>query len=63
MPAGHPSVGGTASGGAPAAKPADITVAAVEPGQDIAYVYANRESLAGQRVSLRAQTNGDFYQP
>lgn len=55
MPPGHPSVAGSASDGAPAAKPADITVAAVEPGRDIAYVHANRESLAGQTISLRGK--------
>jgi hypothetical protein len=56
MPEGHPSVAGTASGGAaPSAKPTDITVASVESGQDIAYVHANRESLAGQTISLRGK--------
>jgi hypothetical protein len=55
MPAGHPSVAGSASGAAPAGQPADITVAAVEPGQDIAYVYANKDSLSGQTISLRGK--------
>jgi hypothetical protein len=48
MPPGHPSVdtaGDTAA--------ADTSVAALEPGQDIAWVYANKDSLAGQQVSLR----------
>jgi hypothetical protein len=31
----------------------DVAVAELEPGQNIAYVYANKESLAGQQVSLR----------
>jgi hypothetical protein len=40
---------------ASAAQPAvaDVTVEALEPGQDIAYVYANKDELAGQQVSLR----------
>ena len=33
----------------------DVTVAELEPGQNIAYVYANKESLAGQQVSLRGK--------
>ena len=31
----------------------DVAVAEFKPGQNIAYVYANKESLVGQRVSLR----------
>jgi hypothetical protein len=50
MPAGHPSIDGTVGNAA-----ADSTVAAVEPGQDIAWVHANRDSLAGQPVSLRGK--------
>jgi hypothetical protein len=50
MPAGHPAVDTAAD--APAA---DTTVAAVEPGQDIAWVHANRDELAGQQVSLRGK--------
>jgi hypothetical protein len=50
MPPGHPSVG-TAGGTAAA----DTPVAALEPGQDIAWVYANKDSLAGQQVSLRGK--------
>ena len=33
----------------------DLVVAAVEEGKDIAWVYANKESLAGQSVSLRGK--------
>jgi hypothetical protein len=48
MPPGHPSV--DAAGGTAAA---DTSVAALEPGQDIAWLHANRDSLAGEQVSLR----------
>ena len=34
---------------------ADTAVAAVEEGKDIAWVYANKDSLAGQPVSLRGK--------
>lgn len=34
---------------------ADVTVEAFEPGKDIAYVYANKDELAGQQVSLRGK--------
>ena len=42
---------------APAASPAvvDVDVEALEPGRDIAYVYANKEDLAGQEISLRGK--------
>jgi hypothetical protein len=50
MPAGHPAVDAEAG-----AQAADTTVAAVEPGQDIAWVHANRDELAGQQVSLRGK--------
>jgi hypothetical protein len=33
----------------------DTAVAELEPGQDIAYVYANKDSLAGTQVSLRGK--------
>ena len=33
----------------------DVTVEALEPGEDIAYIYANKEDLAGQQVSLRGK--------
>jgi hypothetical protein len=48
MPPGHPSV--DAAG---VAAPADTSVSALEPGQDIAWVHANRDSLAGEPISLR----------
>ena len=38
-----------------AAASAPVAVAAVEEGKDIAWVYANKDSLAGQPVSLRGQ--------
>jgi hypothetical protein len=50
MPPGHPSVdtaGDTAA--------AETPVAALEPGQDIAWLHANRDSLSGQQVSLRGK--------
>lgn len=50
LPPGHPSTDGAAD-----AAPADATVAALEPGQDIAYLYANKDSLAGQKISLRGK--------
>lgn len=50
MPPGHPGV--DAAGVAPAA---DTSVATLEPGQDIAWVYDNKASLAGQQVSLRGK--------
>lgn len=34
---------------------ADIEVDELEPGQNIAYVYANRDALAGQVISLRGK--------
>jgi len=40
---------------APAEIDASVLVAALEPGKDIAYVYANRETLAGAPVSLRGK--------
>jgi hypothetical protein len=33
----------------------DVSVAELEPGRNIAYVYANLESLAGQTISLRGK--------
>jgi hypothetical protein len=50
MPPGHP--GTEASSAVPAAA---VEVAELEPGQNIAYVYANKDTLAGQQVSLRGQ--------
>lgn len=48
LPAGHPSIDSTAE--TPAT---DANVAELEPGQNIAWVYANRESLVDQQISLR----------
>lgn len=53
MPPGHPT-----TTGAPVAAGAmivDSAVAAAEEGKDIAWVYANKDSLAGQPVSLRGK--------
>ena len=37
------------------AAPADVSVAAFEEGKDIAWVYASKDELAGQQVSLRGK--------
>jgi hypothetical protein len=50
LPPGHPTVDDADDAAA-----ADTPVAALEPGQDIAWVHANRDSLAGQQVSLRGK--------
>jgi hypothetical protein len=50
LPPGHPSTDSAVE--TPAA---DIKVAELTPGQDIAYVYANKDSLAGQQISLRGE--------
>ena len=50
LPAGHPTTDPVVE--TPAQ---DIQVAELTPGQDIAYVYANKDSLAGQPVSLRGK--------
>ena len=50
-PALPPGSVNTESGGAQ--ERVDAAVTQLEPGQDIAYVYANRAALAGQRISLR----------
>jgi hypothetical protein len=50
MPAGHPDISG---GGTEVAAVADI--AAYEDGKDIAYVYANKDDLAGQPMTLRGK--------
>ena len=52
LPPGHPT---TAAPVAAATMVADSAVAAVEEGKDIAWVYANKDSLAGQPVSLRGK--------
>ena len=49
MPPGHPAIG------AGAAEPATVDVEAYEEGKDIAYVYANKDELAGQAITLRGQ--------
>ena len=59
QPADHPG-GGMPEGRpeespAPAAQSADVRVEAVEPGHDIAWVYANKGDLAGQQISLRGK--------
>ena len=53
LPPGHPTT--VASSDATQAMVADTTVAAAEEGKDIAWVYANMDSLAGQTVSLRGK--------
>jgi hypothetical protein len=50
LPPNHPTTDTTVK--IPAA---DIKVAELTPGQDIAYVYANKDSLAGQKISLRGE--------
>ena len=50
MPAGHPDVSGEA---APA--PTATGIEAYEEGKDIAYVYANKEELAGNEITLRGK--------
>ena len=62
LPEGHPATalppGQPTTAAAPAAAEtmiADTAVAAVEDGKDIAWVYANKDSLAGQPVSLRGK--------
>ncbi|MDH3915274.1 MAG: hypothetical protein OES37_03885 [Chromatiales bacterium] len=55
MPPGHPSVGGPDVNGAEVAEAAEITVTELTPGQDIAYVHANKDALAGQQLSLRGK--------
>ena len=51
MPAGHPTT--PKQSDANQAAVGEVAVAALEDGQDIASVYANKDSLAGQQVSLR----------
>ena len=50
LPAGHPDV----TGGAVAAA-AVPDIEAVEEGRDIAYVYANKDDLAGSEITLRGR--------
>jgi hypothetical protein len=53
LPAGHP--GTLAAPVAAGTMAADSAVAAIEDGKDIAWVYANKDSLVGQPVSLRGK--------
>ena len=50
MPPDHPTMDATDQ-----AKAADIEVETLEPGQNIANVYANKEAMDGQQVSLRGK--------
>ena len=50
MPEGHPSIDGAVE-----AVSTDIKVAELKPGQDIAWVYANKDAQAGQQISLRGK--------
>ena len=52
LPAGHPDV----SGGAAAPAVAAVSdIEAVEEGKNIAYVYANKDELAGNEITLRGK--------
>lgn len=53
LPVGHPTTPAMASSDATAV--ADVEVAELEAGQNIASVYGNKDSLAGQQVSLRGK--------
>ena len=56
LPAGHPATAMPPDHPTTTAAPvADSAVVAVEEGKDIAWVYANKDSLAGQPVSLRGK--------
>jgi hypothetical protein len=50
LPAGHPNIDSAIE--TPAT---DTNVAELKPGQNIAYVYANKDSLASQQISLRGK--------
>lgn len=50
LPAGHPSTDGTVE-----TEAADTKVRELEPGQNIAYVYANKDALSDQQISLRGK--------
>jgi hypothetical protein len=52
MPAGHPDVSGGAAVPAVAAIP---DIEAVEEGKNIAYIYANKDELAGNEITLRGK--------
>jgi len=49
LPEGHPPVD------AGAVATTEVDMAALEPGKDIAWLYANSGTLAGQKVTLRGQ--------
>jgi hypothetical protein len=51
LPEGHPII--DSAGEEQAAVAAVAEVAELEPGQNIAWVYANKDTLAGQSISLR----------
>jgi hypothetical protein len=53
LPPGHPTT--TAGSGDAEQARTDTAVNAVEEGKDIAWVYANKDSLAGQSVRLRGK--------
>lgn len=50
LPAGHPRTDRSAE-----TKAADTKVPELEPGQNIAYVHANKDALADQQISLRGK--------
>ena len=50
LPQGHPSTDSTVE-----AAPQVVKVAELTPGENIAYVYANQDALAGQPISLRGE--------
>jgi hypothetical protein len=49
MPAGHPDISG---GDAPAA---EVAIEAYADGKDIAYVFANKDELAGNEITVRGK--------
>ena len=55
MPAGHPDISKPQGHPEPGVAAPALKLDPVEPGQDIAWVYANKDSLAGQQVSLRGK--------
>ena len=50
LPAGHPSINHAVE-----TPTTDTKVAELKPGQNIAYVYANKDELANQQISLRGK--------
>jgi hypothetical protein len=48
MPPGHPAIGG-------AVESTGVAIEAYEEGKDIAYVYANKDELAGKAITLRGK--------